>query len=238
MRRDHRPYWMKRAHRGLQDFYARTRLLPHFERVGEGHTFIKPWYVEVFGGPVSLGRHAVVIAAPDKRVRLSVWSEGPGGGIAVGHWCMICPGAWVGSAERITIGDNCMLATDAYVTDCDWHGLYDRISPGRRAAVTIADNVWIGARAVVCKGVSIGENAVVGAGAVVVEDVPANAVVGGNPARVVKRLDGGRAFVKRKHWFADPGALAEEIDALDRLMLADNTFWHWLRQALSPGKGH
>jgi len=238
MRRDHRPYWMKRAYRRLQEIYARRRLLPHFESVGEGFTFIKPWHVEVFGDPVSLGRHAVVIAAPDKRVRLSVWSDRRRGGITIGDWCMLCPGSWIGSAESITIGDNCMIATDAYITDCDWHGLYDRISPGRSAAVSIGDNVWIGARAIVCKGVVIGKNAVVGAGAVVVENVPDNAVVGGNPARVVKRLDGSRRFVKRKQWFADPESLAMEIDALDRLMLADNTFWHWLRHTLSPGKGH
>lgn len=238
MRRDHRPYWMKRTYRRLQDVYAKRRLVPHFESVGEGFTFIKPWYVEVFGEPVSLGRHAVVIASPDKRVRLSVWSAHRWGSITIGDWCMLCPGAWIGSAERITIGDNCMIAMDAYITDCDWHGLYDRVSAGRSAAVSIGDNVWIGARAVVCKGVVIGENAVVGAGAVVVENVPENAVVGGNPARIVKRLEGDREFVKRKQWFADPISLAREIDALDRQLLTGNTLWHWIRHILYPGKDH
>lgn len=57
------------------------------------------------------------------------------------------------------------------------------------AAVTLDPNVWIGGAAVLLPGVTVGENAVVGAGSVVVKDVPANCVVVGNPARVVRRLD-------------------------------------------------
>ncbi|ABO67192.1 sugar O-acetyltransferase [Geobacillus thermodenitrificans] len=52
--------------------------------------------------------------------------------------------------------------------------------------VTIGDNVWIGGRAVINPGVTVGDNAVIASGAVVTKDVPANAVVGGNPARVIK----------------------------------------------------
>ena len=52
--------------------------------------------------------------------------------------------------------------------------------------VKIADNVWIGMNAIILKGVTIGENSVVAAGAVVTKSVPANTVVAGNPAVVVK----------------------------------------------------
>lgn len=55
--------------------------------------------------------------------------------------------------------------------------------------VTICDNVWIGGGAILLPGVQIGKNAVVGAGAVVSRDVPANTVVVGNPARVIKDID-------------------------------------------------
>ena len=54
--------------------------------------------------------------------------------------------------------------------------------------ITVADNVWLGGGVIVCPGVSIGENTMVGAGAVVVEDLPANVVAVGNPARVVRSL--------------------------------------------------
>ena len=55
--------------------------------------------------------------------------------------------------------------------------------------VTIMDFVWVGANVTICPGVTIGEGAVIGAGSVVVKDVPKYAVVGGNPARVLKYRD-------------------------------------------------
>ena len=58
-------------------------------------------------------------------------------------------------------------------------------------AITIADNVWIGGSAILLPGVNIGQNAVVGAGAVVTRDVPANTVVAGNPARVIRVIEQG-----------------------------------------------
>jgi acetyltransferase-like isoleucine patch superfamily enzyme len=54
--------------------------------------------------------------------------------------------------------------------------------------VIIKDNVWIGMNAVILKGVTIGENSVVAAGAIVSKNVPANVIVAGNPAIVVKEL--------------------------------------------------
>lgn len=54
--------------------------------------------------------------------------------------------------------------------------------------VTIGNNVWIGGRAVINPGVTIGDNVVVASGAVVTKDVPDNVVVGGNPARIIKKL--------------------------------------------------
>ena len=54
--------------------------------------------------------------------------------------------------------------------------------------VTIGDNCWIGAGAIICPNVKIGDNVVVGAGSVVVKDVESNTVVAGNPAKVIRKL--------------------------------------------------
>ena len=54
--------------------------------------------------------------------------------------------------------------------------------------MSIGRNVWVGGKATVLKGVTIGDDSVVGYGAIVVADVPAGAVVAGNPAKVVRRL--------------------------------------------------
>ena len=118
-----------------------------------------------------------------------------------------------------------MLAQGAFVTDSDWHGVYDRSLPiGHTIPVHIGDNVWIGDSAIVCKGVRIGENSIIGAGAVVVRDIPANAVAAGNPAAVVKYLDAGRPVKTRADWLADPGALAAQFEEIDRHFMKDNTW--------------
>jgi len=92
---------------------------------------------------------------------------------------------------EIRIGDNCMLAPGVHIYTAT-HPLH----PAERNSgyefgkpVTIGDNVWIGGRAVINPGVTIGDNAVIGSGAVVTKDVPANTVVGGNPAKVIKQIE-------------------------------------------------
>lgn len=55
--------------------------------------------------------------------------------------------------------------------------------------VTIGNDVWIGGHSTICPGVTIGDGAVIAAGSVVTKDVPANVVVGGVPAKIIKRID-------------------------------------------------
>ena len=130
-----------------------------------------------------------------------------------------------------------MIASGAYVTDSDWHDIYNRIGFGKTDAVVIADNVWIGDSAIICKGVSIGENSIIGAGAVVVNSIPSNCIAAGNPAQVVKQLDPDKPFTTRQQWFLKPADVFNEIDQLDREMLRENTLLHWLRYVFFPSKG-
>jgi carbonic anhydrase/acetyltransferase-like protein (isoleucine patch superfamily) len=129
-----------------------------------------------------------------------------------------------------------MFANSAYITDSDWHDIYNRIITGKTAPVHIADNVWIGDSAIVCKGVTIGENSIVGAGAVVTGDIPANAVAAGNPAKVVKQLDPARSVTTRAHWFDKPDRLFSAFEAYDKEMLKNNSLLDWMRSLLSPSK--
>lgn len=98
-------------------------------------------------------------------------------------------------AQRISIGRQCIIADEVFITDTDGHPL----DPNKRAKgepveadqvrpVFIEDQVWVGPRSIILKGVRIGRGAVIGAGAVVTSDVPPLAVCAGNPARVVKMI--------------------------------------------------
>jgi acetyltransferase-like isoleucine patch superfamily enzyme len=86
--------------------------------------------------------------------------------------------------ESIVIGDGVIVAEGAVIRDSDDHPVNGKPTT---APVTIGDNVWIGLRAIVLKGVTIGDGAIVAAGAVVTKDVPPGALVAGVPA-TVKRL--------------------------------------------------
>jgi len=236
LRRDHRPYFLKKAHLKFQQAYARYFLRPQFDSLGPGCTVTQPWNVEVFGAPIKIGKHANILSTSDKKIRLTVWPEDKTkGGIEIGDYCLICPGVRISSADYIKIGSNTMLASHAYITDADWHGIYNRIwTIGTTRPVTIGDNVWVGDSAIVCKGVEIGDNSIIGAGSLVIRSIPPNTIAAGNPARVVKELDTGQAFAMRSEWFADPAMLAKDIDAMDRENLKGNSLFHWLRTIFFP----
>ena len=68
---------------------------------------MKPWHVHLFGAPISLGRCANVIASRDYTVRMTVWPETKGKGrIAIGDYCLICPGVRISSAAEVVIGED------------------------------------------------------------------------------------------------------------------------------------
>ncbi len=100
-------------------------------------------------------------------------------GAVIGAGTMIDMGAILGG--RATVGKNCHIGAGAVLAGV--------IEPASATPVIVEDGVLVGANAVVIEGVHIGENAVVAAGSIVIDDVPANAVVAGCPARVIKMKD-------------------------------------------------
>lgn len=87
--------------------------------------------------------------------------------------------------NSVAIGPNVQLLTPIHPLEVDI-----RLAGWESAKpIWIEDNVWIGGGAIIMPGVRVGMNSVVGAGAVVTKDVPANVVVAGNPARIIKEID-------------------------------------------------
>src|SRR5919199_2691104 len=128
------------------------------------------------GGYVEIGNCGLFTG-----VRLECWREAR---LRIGDGTYLNRNTEVVAAGEVTIGRDCKIARDVIIMDTDQHAL-----PGGSLVVRpvhIQDRVWIGARALVLKGVTIGHDAVVAAGAIVTRDVPPCAVVAGNPARVVR----------------------------------------------------
>lgn len=85
--------------------------------------------------------------------------------------------------DKVTIGEKCAISWDVVIMDSDYHSINAKSSI---APVKIGNNVWIGCKSIILKGVNVGDGAIITAGSVVSRDVPPNTLVGGNPAKVIK----------------------------------------------------
>lgn len=236
MRADLRPYWLKKFYLDFRHWYAEYFLRPQCVELGPHHTIMKPWYVHISGNNIRIGRCFTAIGEPGHRVEVGVWGRSDGEGrLQIGDCVLMSPGSRISASDEIVLGDGVMMANGSYITDSDWHTIYDRTERDERPTpVHIGNNVWLGDHATVLKGVTIGENSVVAARAVVTKDVPANVVVAGNPAKVVKELDPDRGFKTRMDYFANPAELERFFDAINREVLAGNSFWRWLWSVIYP----
>ena len=236
MRQDRRPYWVKKNYLRFRSWYTQQFLKPACDYLGDYPTFMKPWYISISGPNIEIGRCATVIGEPENRVKIGVWGKDEKSGrIKIGDYVLISPGTRISAANEILIGDGVMMANGVYITDSDWHELYDRSRRSETVTpVNIANNVWLGDRCTILKGVTIGENSVVAACAVVSKDVPANVIVAGNPAVVVKELDPDRPMKTRADYFSNPAQLETFFDGVDKMVLSNNGFLNWLRTLIMP----
>ena len=88
----------------------------------------------------------------------------------------------------VSLGDGCQIGHNVVFATLN-HGL----APEDRqttypAPITLGKNVWVGSNSTILQGVTIGDNAVIAAGAVVTKDVPENTIVGGVPARIIRKI--------------------------------------------------
>ena len=151
--------------------------------VGAGSRLEYPWRIW-------LGTRCVL----QESVWLNVVSAGAE--LRIGEYSFIGRGTEIEVARSVLIGRGALIAPSVFITDHN-HGT----RPGEMmfqqptvvSPVTVGDDVWIGAHAVILCGVTIGDGAIVAAGAVVNRDVRPGTIVGGVPARFIKRREGGSA---------------------------------------------
>ena len=112
------------------------------------------------------------------------------GVVSIGAKSVLGQECTISAFQHVSIGRECVVADRVMMIDFD-HGMAEVERPIRRQGiykrdVHVGNNVWIGYGACILRGITIGDNAVVGANAVVTHDVPANAVVAGVPARLIR----------------------------------------------------
>ena len=190
-----------RRHRMLNAKYARlvVRLLrrkyltPYGRRLKlDGLAFIGPGVV------LQIGRHG--------RVELGRWSWlGHGtkvrcheGVVSIGAKTVLGQECTISAFQHVSIGRECVVADRVMLIDFD-HGVVEVDRPVRlqgiyKRDVHVGNNVWIGYGACILRGVTVGDNAIIGTSAVVTKDVPANAVVAGVPARVIRMREEPRSM--------------------------------------------
>jgi acetyltransferase-like isoleucine patch superfamily enzyme len=121
-----------------------------------------------------------------KNIYLGAWKQGKliiGDNSYIGRWTIIL------AYQTVTIGSDCLIAPGCHITDVN-HGIAPntriRQQPLASEPVKIGNDVWLGAGSSILPGVVIGDGAVIGARSVVTHDVPANAIVAGTPAKIIR----------------------------------------------------
>jgi acetyltransferase-like isoleucine patch superfamily enzyme len=167
--------WLRRKYLGVT-----TRLLPAFGFYLGNHLFMnwmpygaRHWFLRRFCG-VRIGR--------DSSIHMGCFVTGYH--IRIGDNTVINRFTYLDGRVPLTIGNNVNVSHYALIQTLT----HDPQNPDfvcLELPVVIGDHAWIGARAIICPGVTVGEGAVIGAGAVVTRDVPPYAIAVGNPARVI-----------------------------------------------------
>lgn len=113
-----------------------------------------------------------------------------GGTLEIGESAFINYGCSIAANQLVRIGAECNIGTYCIMMDNDFH----RLEPERRKErpqskpIILEDNVWLGARVIVLRGVTIGEGSVIGAGSIVAKNIPPRSLAVGMPARVIRKL--------------------------------------------------
>ncbi len=143
-------------------------------------------------GRLTIGAHALL-----RSVNVPVeLCTGPNGTLAIGDGVRLNYGTSIAAEQSVTLGDRVRVGPYVMIVDTDFHDAHARAVRPPAQPVVIEDDVWIGAKASILKGVRIGRGAIVGVGAVVTRDVAPFSIVAGVPAKPVGTLDESRFVVE------------------------------------------
>ena len=153
------------------------------------------------------GKNSLISIGNDCLIQGALVTEIDESRISIGNNVFIANGTLIDCVKSITIEDNVLISYKCTIADSNNHSIYYNIrhndlhdwknggkhdwSTTDTRPIIIRKGCWIGSNVIILKGVVIGERAVIGAGSVVVKDVPSDALVAGNPAKIIKFIDNG-----------------------------------------------
>lgn len=178
-----------------------TRAAERFGSFGEGSVIAFPTATVYGEAQIHIGRGTMVstwctLAAGYAPTQTTV----PPRALVIGDRSVIGMRSGIVAHESVVIGDDVWFGQEIYVTDAN-HGYQDPNTPpglqlGEHEPVVIGDGTWIGHGSVILPGTTLGRHVVVAAGSVVRGTIPDRAVVGGVPARVIRRHEPGVGWVR------------------------------------------
>lgn len=191
---------MSKLYQELKHFYKTyiSRILltgrqkRRYGHIGHNSEIYKPVRHDRYKNWMSLGENSIIMSGSRIQFFPQPGKDHPKLKIGNNNYFLYNLTILVG--ENITIGDNVVIASNVFISS-EGHGTDPesgvpyKDQPLRCKPVVIGSGCWLGENAVILPGVSVGENAIIGAGSIVTKDVDSYSVVGGNPAKVIKRYD-------------------------------------------------
>jgi len=236
--KDRKPYFIRIFIEIFYKFWTNYFVIPQFKSAGINIDINKPWNLDIYGDNIYIGNNVHFRTSRNIITQICSWNKNNANAkISIGDNVLISPGVRIIAAKNITIEKNVMIASNVYISDADWHCVYDRLeTPGKTKRILIKENAWIGEGSKISKGVTIGNNSIIGIGSVVVSDVADNKIFAGNPAKEIKSLDSNKKIRSREKLFK-----TNDYDDLMKYLikqdLRDNSFSGWLRTIIFPKKG-
>ncbi len=185
-------FWrIRRIWDSLAQIYFRAMFVRHCVVVGHDLLVKGPFRVRN-AGQIEIGDACIIDSSKERPIRLDIGNRAI---LKIGDGVYLNEGVHIVCNIAVTIGNRCLIASDVVILDDDGHPVnwrerhnhWPKLPEDRLGApIVIEDNVWIGTRAIILKGIHIGTGAVIGAGAVVTHDVPSATVVAGVPAKVIR----------------------------------------------------
>ncbi len=152
----------------------------------------------------NLGDPSKIVIGSNTHIRGTFLVFGHGGEIKLGKYCYLGDNSRIWSAKSIEIGERVLISHDVNIFDSLTHPINHKLrhlqfveilTKGfpkniylNEQSIIINNDVWIGAKSIILKGVTVGEGAIVGAGSVVTKDVPPYTIVAGNPAQIIREI--------------------------------------------------